>query len=564
MKEVTLVNRRWTSVAAAADALVIGTMLLLTALLVFATAARAADSPAGRPDATVDLTTADGVRAIGGPWRYHDTTISEVAFRSVGSDLKPSGPPNRTYDYAPHAGVARFDDSGWEALDPATLIARRSTGKLCFAWYRLHITVPKSIGEFDPTGSTLVFETVVDDYAEVWVDGKLTRELGQRGGSVVGGWNAPNRLVIGTGLKPGQEIELAIFAINGPISAAPENYIWMRSARLDFYRALPVAGPLASAPAEVERRDAALDALVPRDARIEKLADGFAFTEGPIWTREGELLFSDPNTNVIYQWSAERGVTVFRTSSGFEGDISEYHQPGSNGLTLDPEGRLTVCQHGNRRVIRIESDGKETVLADRYEGKRLNSPNDLVYRSDGTLYFTDPPFGLPKVYDDPHKELPYSGVFCLARGTLKLVSIDLQGPNGLAFSPDEKYLYVDDWDEQKKVVMRYEVRPDGALANGKVFFDMTSAPGEEALDGLKVDRRGNLYVSGPGGVWIISPTGKHLGTMRGPELPANFAWGDADGRGLYMTARTGLYRVRLGVAGIRPAPLGVAATMSSN
>ncbi len=233
-------------------------------------------------------------------------------------------------------------------------------------------------------------------------------------------------------------------------------------------------------------------------------------------------------------------------------DIGEYTQPGSNGLTLDREGRLIINEHGNRRVTRLEKNGVVTVLADRYEGKRLNSPNDLVYRSDGALYFTDPPFGLPKFYDDPRKELPYSGVFCLMNGTLKLVSTDLLGPNGLAFSPGEKYLYVTNWDVKKKVVMRYEVNADGTLSNGRVFFDMTGAPGEEALDGMKVDQRGNLYVSGPGGVWIISPEGKHLGTLKGPELPANFAWGDEDGRALYMTARTGLYRIRLNITGIRP------------
>ena len=190
-----------------------------------------------------------------------------------------------------------------------------------------------------------------------------------------------------------------------------------------------------------------------------------------------------------------------------------------------------------------------TVLADRYEGKRLNSPNDLVYKSDGGLYFTDPPFGLPKVYDDPAKELPFSGVFLLKDGKLQLLTTELKGPNGLAFSPDERYLYLDNWDVEKKVVMRYEVRPDGSLTNGTVFFDMTSVPGEIALDGLKVDRAGNIYVSGPGGVWILSPDGKHLGTIKGPELPANFAWGDSDGRTLYMTARTGLYRIRLNIPG---------------
>jgi gluconolactonase len=190
-----------------------------------------------------------------------------------------------------------------------------------------------------------------------------------------------------------------------------------------------------------------------------------------------------------------------------------------------------------------------TVLADKYEGKRLNSPNDLIYKSDGALYFTDPPFGLPRVYDDPRKEIPFSGVFRLQDGKLQLLTSELKGPNGLAFSPDERYLFVGNWDVQKKVVMRYEVRPDGSLAGGKVFFDMTFVPGEIALDGLKVDRAGNVYVSGPGGVWILSPEGKHLGTISGPELPANFAWGDLDGRTLYLTARTGLYRIRLNLPG---------------
>jgi len=299
--------------------------------------------------------------------------------------------------------------------------------------------------------------------------------------------------------------------------------------------------------------DPALDAIVPRDARIEKLAEGFLFTEGPIWVPDGYLVFSDPNSNTIYRWSDTDGLSVFRTKSGYTGvDIAEYGQPGSNGLTLDREDRLTINEHGNRRVTRLEKNGSLTILADRYEGKRLNSPNDLVYRSDGSLYFTDPPFGLPKAFDDPRKETPFSGVYRWSNGQLQLLTTDMTGPNGLAFSPDEKYLYVGNWDEKKKIVMRYDVKPDGTLANGQVFFDMTSAPGEDAIDGLKVDRLGNVYVSGPGGLWILSPAGKHLGTVVGPEHAHNFAWGDADGRTLYLTAQTGLYRIRLNIPGTRP------------
>ncbi len=246
-------------------------------------------------------------------------------------------------------------------------------------------------------------------------------------------------------------------------------------------------------------------------------------------------------------------VSVFRSHSGYTGvDIGRYHQPGSNGLTFDPQGRLTVCQHGNRRVIRVEPHGNVTVLADRYDGKRLNSPNDLVYRSDGTLYFTDPPFGLPEVFDDPKKELPFSGVFRVRDGEISLVDDSLAGPNGLAFSPDERYLYVGDWDPEHKVVMRYDVAADGSVSGGVEFLDMTGASGEDAIDGIKVDVLGNLYVCGPSGIWIITADGMHLGTLHLPENPHNLAWGDADGRGLYVTALTSIYRLRLNVAGIRP------------
>jgi gluconolactonase len=305
---------------------------------------------------------------------------------------------------------------------------------------------------------------------------------------------------------------------------------------------------------KINRLDPSLDVLVSPGTKIEKLAGGFLFTEGPVWVRDGGyLLFSDPNNNLIYRWSPNDGVSIYRTHSGYTGmDIGEYGQPGSNGLTLDTQGRVTINEHGNRRVTRLEKNGQLTILADRYEGKRLNSPNDLVYRSDGALYFTDPPFGLPKFFDDPRKELSFSGVFCLVNGELKVVSKDLSGPNGLAFSPGEKYLYVDDWDDKRKVIMRYEVRPDGSLANGEVFLDATSEGGEDAWDGMKIDQEGNIYASGPGGLWVISPEGKHLGMIVGPEHPHNIAWGDEDGKTLYLCAKTGLYRIRLNVPGIRP------------
>jgi gluconolactonase len=509
--------------------------------------------PYGRPDATIDLRTKEGAELVKGVWRYSDVKIVETDFPAPGPDLKPSGKPSKTYDYTPHAGPADFDDSKWEVLDPATLEARRSGGKLCFNWYRINITIPDKVAEFVVRGSTVDFEIVVDDYAEVWADGKLPAAYGQSGGSVIKGYNAPNRVILARDVQPGQKIQLAVFGINGPISASPRNFIWVKSAVLDFYKAGRGNG-IEQVETRVIRKDPGLDAILTRGTKIEKLAAGFLFTEGPVWDREGGyLLFSDPNNNLIYRWTPEGEVSVYRTHSGYTGaNIGEYGQPGSNGLTLDKQGRLTINEHGNRRVTRLEKNGVLTVLADRYEGKRLNSPNDLVYRSDGALYFTDPPFGLPKFFDDPRKELPYSGVFCLINGQLKLVSTDFSGPNGLAFSPDEKYLYVDNWDLKKKTVIRYEAQSDGTLLNGKVFFDATNEPGEDAWDGMKMDQIGNLYLSGPGGLWIVSPGGKHLGTVIGPEHPHNMAWGDEDGRTLYLCAQTGVYRIRFNIRGIRP------------
>jgi len=515
------------------------------------------DAPGVRPDAIVDLKTDEGIGLVKGQWRYSNVKVVDVDHHGPGADLAPSGPLTRTQDIDLHAGAADFDDSKWEALTPAQLEERRSTGRLCFNWYRTSITIPDTIGSFNPTGSTIVFEIALDDYAEIWVDGKLPLVLGQPGGQVIKGFNAPNRVVLTRNAQPGQKIQLAVFGINGPLSNPPGNFIWVRSATIDFYKATQI-GSTQFVNTKIVRVDAALDTIVSSDAKLEKLAGGFLFTEGPIWVpatanTAGYLLFSDPNANTIYRWSADGQVSVFRTKSGYAGfNVGEYHQPGSNGLTLDRKGRLTINQHGNRRVIRIEPRGNVTVLADRYEGKRLNSPNDLVYRSDGALYFTDPPFGLPKGFDDPQKELPYSGVYCVKDEQVKLVSTDLDAPNGLAFSPEEKFLYVNNWGDKHKVILRYDVNPDCTLTNSTLFFDMTSAPGNDALDGLKVDQQGNVYSTGPGGLWIISPEGKQLGLIKGPEDPHNMAWGDDDGKTLYITALTGIYRIRTNIAGVRP------------
>ncbi|TAL06784.1 MAG: hypothetical protein EPO07_01265, partial [Verrucomicrobia bacterium] len=301
--------------------------------------ARADHAPrAVLPDAVVDLRTTEGAARVNALWRYSDTKISEIEHRSVGTDLKASGPANRTFDFTPDARAGDFDDSKWETIPADSLEKRRGNGRLSFNWYRLNITVPEKVGGFDTRGSIIVFEAVVDDYAEVWVDGKLPFVLGQNGGSVAAGWNAPNRVVLTRNAQPGQKIQLAVFGINGPVSTHPDTYIWVRSATLDFYQ----PGKLSKArevKLEVDKKDSSLDAIVPANAKLEKLADGFAFTEGPVWidgapfTRpaatlspsdgerdgvrgprnDGYLLFSDPNNNTIYRLTPEGDVSVYLT-----------------------------------------------------------------------------------------------------------------------------------------------------------------------------------------------------------------------------------------------------------
>src|SRR3954470_11801343 len=233
----------------------------------------------GRPDAVVDLRTAEGVRLVNGQWRYSDTQIVPADFNAPGPDLKPSGEPIKTFDYTPKAGAVNFDDSRWEAIEPASLENRRATGKLCFNWYRTSITIPRKVGNFDTAGATVVFEVVVDDYAEVWVDGRLPRVLGQTGGALVKGFNAPNRVVLTRDARPGQKIQLTIFGANGPLSDPPPNFIWIRSATLQFYKPGRIGGGVKAA-ADVLRIDPAIDAVIPRDATIEKVAGGFGFAEG--------------------------------------------------------------------------------------------------------------------------------------------------------------------------------------------------------------------------------------------------------------------------------------------
>jgi gluconolactonase len=488
----------------------------------------------GRPDAIVDLQTADGVALMDAQWRYSDATVEGVGFVELGSPEDPLGPgtvPNRTVDIEPHAEAPDFDDSSWTVLAPEETMRRLANGRVCFNWYRIAVTLPERIGDTHVAGSTVVFEVVIDDYAEVWVNGELPHALGDTGGPVVAGFNAPNRVVLTRDARPGDRFVIAVFGINGPISASPANYIWMRTATLDVY---PRGG---------------------RREELEVVATGFEFTEGPVWSPDGALLFSSPNTNSIYRLDPElERVTLFRPKSGYTGvDIGRYLQPGSNGLTFDPAGRLVMCQHGNRRVLRVNPHGDTTVIADSYDGRRLNSPNDVVCRSDGSVWFTDPPFGRPSMADDPDRELEFSGVFSVSPdGTIALIDDSLKGPNGIAFSPDERTLYVGNWDPDSKVVVRYDLSAGGDVVDRSIVHDLTDAPGEDAIDGIKVDVAGNLYVCGPGGIWVISPSGERLDLIELPEAPHNLAFGGDDARDLYVTALTSVYRLRTDVPGINP------------
>lgn len=341
----------------------------------------------------------------------------------------------------------------------------------------------------------------------------------------------------------------------------------MKSTLFSAALAMAVLAPTALAQ-KVERLDPLANRIVPKNARLERVATGLnKWTEGPVWTPNGSLLFAEIPGNSIMKWSPGGTATVFIHPSGYRGS-EPYNgpEPGSNGMTLDAEGRLTVAGHARRNVWRLESmspSAQITMLADSFQGKKLNSPNDLVYRSDGSLYFTDPPYGLETQSDsDSHKELKVNGVYRIPnaqqqkpgsppnRDKLQLVIKDLPRPNGLAFSPDEKILYVSD--SERKLWMKYSVAADGSVSNGSVLLDASGEKGPGGPDGFKVDKKGNLYGAGSDGVWIISPQGKHLATIIVPERVSNVAWGDKDGKSLYITASTSIYRIRLNIPGIMP------------
>jgi gluconolactonase len=314
----------------------------------------------------------------------------------------------------------------------------------------------------------------------------------------------------------------------------------------------------------IERLDPALDAIIAPGAAMEIIAEGFDWTEGPLWVREGGgfLLFSDIPPNRIHKWTRGQGASVYLEQSGYLGPIPRPNnitpdEPGSNGLTVDPSGHLVLCQHGNRQVARMDAplskpQAKYVPIADRYEGKRLNSPNDLVYHPDGSLYFTDPPYGLTRKEGDPDKQLDFQGVYRVSKdGKLTLLTKELSRPNGIAFSPDHKTLYVANSDPKRAIWMAYDVQADGGIANGRVFFDATKwvSPEKKGLpDGMKIDAQGHLFATGPGGVLIFDKTGKHLGTLATGEATSNCAFGE-NGSTLFITADMYVLRLPLKVKG---------------
>jgi gluconolactonase len=304
------------------------------------------------------------------------------------------------------------------------------------------------------------------------------------------------------------------------------------------------------------REDPRLDKLIPKNAQVEVLAAGFEWAEGPIWIKDGGyLLFSDIPNNAVMKWKQGSAVSVFLKPSGFTGAGDYGREPGSNGLTVDSKGRLVSCEHGDRRISRLEPNGGKRTLVDNYMGKRLNSPNDLVFKSNGDLYFTDPPYGLPKNWDDPRRELDFCGVYrwSAADGKLTLLNKDMSRPNGLAFSPDEKTLYVANSDPKKAIWLAYPVKADGTLGSPKPFGEDTTASVDKLPglpDGMKVDSAGNLFATGPGGIYIFAPDGKRLGRIDTGDKTANCAWGD-DGSTLYIMINHQIGRLKTTTKGNR-------------
>lgn len=485
-----------------------------------------------RPDAVVDLRTHAGAALVRGAWRYRDADLVTVESPSAGPDLGASGPPVRTLDVAPHAEGADVDDAGWEVLDPPDVEARRGRGRVCFAWYRIAVTLPERVGAFPVAGSTVVFEVVVDDYAEVWVDGALPRALGQAGGGVVAGFNVPNRVVVARDARPGQRIQLAVFAMNGPVSASPGNFLWLRTATLDLYTAARArrARPVPAAPVRAD------GAVVPHGAVLEQVAGGFDGVTGLVAAPGGGLLLSSPGADAVLRWTPDGEVGVFRARSG------------SAGLAVDADGRLTICEPAAGRVVRIEPHGNLTVLA---EG--LDHPRHLAYAPDGALYVTAG--GLHRVAPagpPPPRPLATSWQPAGPAAPATLVAGAPPDPGGLAVDPPGGLLYLVDGPtvlRTRAPALAAGADQGGAVGEGPARADPVGAAGglepcwreDGPVGALLTGPGGSVLVGVPGGVRVRSADGADLAQVTTPEPPTALAW---DGGGvLFIGTEAGLYRL---------------------
>ncbi len=349
---------------------------------------------------------------------------------------------------------------------------------------------------------------------------------------------------------PNPEMHLSRI-IRRPLLATVTLYV----AAFFYFQAYSSFGMEASPAPEnnVERLDPRINAIIPADAELEKIADGFAWVEGPVWDKKGGyLLFSDIPSNSVLKWEEGKGASLFLKPSGYTGkEPFEGREPGSNGLTFDSDGLLVLAEHGDRRITKLGRDGVKTVIVDTYNGERLNSPNDLTFKSNGDLYFTDPPFGLPGAFNDPGKELPFQGVYRVSPdGQATLLTSEIKAPNGIAFSQDEKTLYVTDVNPERPAWLAYDVNKDGTISNGRIFHDAAEfvKTKKGGPDGMKTDKSGNIFGAGPGGVYIFSPDGTLLGIINTGAATSNVNWGN-DGSVLYITASTAVYRIKLNTSG---------------
>jgi len=485
-----------------------------------------------RPDAVVDLRTAEGAALVGGVWRYRDADLVAIDSPSVGPDLGPSGPPVRTLDVAPHAEGADHDDSGWEVLDPPAVEARRGRGRVCAAWYRLAVTLPEQVGGFPVAGATVVFEVVVDDYAEVWVDGRLPIAPGQVGGGVVGGFNVPNRVVVARDARPGRRIVLAVFALNGPVSASPRNALWIRSATLDLYR--PERARVArEVPGAVTRAGPAADALLPAGAALEQVADGFEDIAGLVAAPGGAVLLSAGGANAVHRWTPDGQVEVVRAKGG------------AAGLAMDAAGRLTVCEPGAGRVVRVEPHGNLTVLAEGLDAPRhlASGPGGVLWVGGRGLHRVDAAAAGTGPAPAPAAAAAGSGVGAPWQpvGPFAPPQREPMGPGAvaaLAADPGGQALYAAEGDR----VLRLAVAGAGRLVR-----DLAGPVGDPAT-GWREDgpvtallaAADAVAVGVPWGVRVRAPGGAELGAVR---LPAPAVALARSGGALFAATATALYRI---------------------